>query len=181
MYYMFLADGFEESEALVTLDMMRRAKIPVKTVSIFDKVVKGTHSISVLSDISIDEVSDDCCDGIVLPGGMPGTENLFNNKKLTDCVDFCAKNNKLIASICAAPSIPGRMGLLKGKKAVCFPGFETKLIGANVCDDLCVRDHNFITAKGAGAVFEFSYEIIKYIINEKTASDIISEIQHSQF
>ncbi|MBR3768588.1 MAG: DJ-1/PfpI family protein [Clostridia bacterium] len=177
MYYMFLADGFEETEALVTLDMMRRANISTKTVGIGDKSVVGAHGICVTADLNENEVLLSDCDGIILPGGMPGTENLYLSETVISAVDFC-KNGKMIAAICAAPIILGRKGLLKGKKAVCFPGFENELDGAYVVDALCVRDENIITAKGAGCVFEFSHEIISFVTDRNNADKVILTIQH---
>lgn len=178
MYYLFLADGFEETEALVTLDLMRRAGIDVKSVGVSGETINGTHGIRVLPDIACQDVRKENCDGIVLPGGMPGTENLFASDNVCEMLEFCRKENKLIAAICAAPVIPGRRGMLNNKKAVCFPGFENELLGADVQFDLCVRDENIITAKGAGAVFEFSHEIISYIKGKGIADAVISQIQH---
>ena len=178
MFYMFLADGFEETEALVTLDMLRRAAIDVRTVGVGSEIVCGTHGIKVFSDIGEGEVSTDFCDGVILPGGMPGTENLFASETVNKITDYCFGAGKLICAICAAPVIPGRKGLLKGHKAVCFPGFENELAGATVCDVPCVKSDNIITAKGAGCVFEFSYEIISAVKGQEKAEEIISTIQH---
>ena len=178
MYFMFLANGFEETEALVTLDLMRRADIEVCTVGIGSQVIEGTHGIKVFADISdtCAELTD--CEGIILPGGMPGTENLYSSPVVSDAVDFCVKNNKLICAICAAPIILGRKGLLAGHKAVCFPGFEDELEGAVIEASPSVKSGKYITAKGAGCVFEFSYEIIAEIKDENTAVQVISTIQH---
>ncbi len=178
MIYMFLADGFEETEALVTLDMLRRANIEIKTVGIGNSVINGTHGIKVFADLTEDEAELSCCDGIILPGGMPGTENLYSSPIVSRSADYCMSNDKLICAICAAPVIMGRKGLLKGHKAVCFPGFEDELTDADIVNDACVKSGNIITAKGAGCVFEFSYEIIKAVKNDEIADDVISTIQH---
>lgn len=178
MFYMFLADGFEETEALVTLDMLRRADIDIKTVGVGDRIICGTHGIKVFADICEGEVNTEICDGVILPGGMPGTENLFASEAVNKVTDYCFGNKKLICAICAAPVIPGRKGLLSGHKAVCFPGFEEELSGATVCDAPCVKSDNMITAKGAGCVFEFSYEIISAVRGQEKAEEIISIIQH---
>ena len=178
MYYMFLADGFEETEALVTLDMMRRADIEVKTVGIGKNEITGTHNICVKADLSDCDISVECCEGIILPGGMPGTENLYSNETVISFLKHCSDKKLLIAAICAAPIILGRKGLLKDKKAVCFPGFEDELDGAYVVSCPCVRDDNIITAKGAGCVFEFSHQIIHYIKGEFVAESVIRTIQH---
>lgn len=175
---MFLADGFEETEALVTLDMMRRAGIDVKTVGIDQKEITGTHKICVKSDLSENDISLENCEGIILPGGMPGTENLYKSEAAISALMHCADMKLLIAAICAAPIILGRKGLLKDKKAVCFPGFEDELSAAEVVSVPCVRSDNIITAKGAGCVFEFSHQIIHYIKDESVADNVIRTIQH---
>lgn len=181
MFYMFLADGFEETEALVTLDMLRRAKIDIQTVGIGDSEIRGAHGIIVKSDICENDCLTEATDGIILPGGMPGTENLYNSAIVSAAVDFCIRENKFIGAICAAPVILGRKGYLNGKKAVCFPGFENELIGSEYTDMPCVVDDNIITAKGAGCVFEFSYEIIKHIKNSHIANSVIQTVQHIGF
>ena len=178
MYFMFLANGFEETEALVTLDLLRRAEIDVRTVGIDAQVIEGTHGIKVFADMTEDKVELNFCEGIILPGGMPGTENLYASPVVTEAVDYCVKNNKLICAICAAPIILGRKGLFSGHNAVCFPGFEDELEGAVIEALPCVKSGKFITAKGAGCVFEFSYEIIAEIKDDETASQVISVIQH---
>ena len=181
MYLMFLANGFEETEALVTLDLLRRAGIEAVTVGIGNDVIDGTHGIRVYSDIREADICLENCDGIILPGGMPGTENLYASKAVCDAVDFCAENNKLICAICAAPIILGRKGLLMGERAVCFPGFEDELSGAVIENVPCVKSGNFITAKGAGCVFEFSSEIISHIKGKEIADEVIAVIQHKVF
>lgn len=178
MFYMFLADGFEETEALVTLDMLRRAGIEVKTVGVGATVISGTHGIRVFADITENEVCTDGCEGVILPGGMPGTENLYSSECVNGVTDYCFNNDKFICAICAAPVIPGRKGLLKGHSAVCFPGFEDELDGAELKNTPCVKSGNIITAKGAGCVFEFSYEIISAVKGKEKAEEVISTIQH---
>lgn len=179
MIYMFLADGFEETEALVTLDMLRRADIVVKSAGIGSDELTGAHGIKVKSDVSAENVNFSDIDAIVLPGGMPGTENLYNSKVVNDAVDYCMKNNITVAAICAAPIILGRKGYLQGKNAVCYPGFENELTGAVISDRQSITDGNIITAKGAGCVFEFSHAIICQLSDINTADRVISEIQHS--
>ncbi len=181
MFYMFLADGFEETEALVTLDLLRRADISVKTVGIGRNEITGTHNICVKADLSEDKISISDCDGIILPGGMPGTENLYFSETVIKYVNFCYDNKKLISAICAAPIILGRLGYLKNKNAVCYPGFELQLSDATVLTEQSVADDNIITAKGAGCVFEFSYNLINYICDTSTADRIMKEIQHRAF
>ena len=163
MIYVLLADGFEELEALTPVDMLRRYGIDVKTVAIDNIEVCGAHSIIVKADMSIKDIDMAAIDGIVLPGGMPGTLNLQKDKNVNELIDYCNENKKLIAAICAAPMILGEKGLLSGKSAVCFPGFEENLKGADVGNGSTAVCDNYITAKGAGAAYEFGAEIIDYI------------------
>ncbi len=179
MLYLFLADGFEETEALVPLDLIRRAGIPVLTVGVTGESVTGAHHICVRSDIQMEDVDLSDCTGVILPGGMPGTENLYADSRVRDAVTFCAENNKLIACICAAPIIPGRMGLLRGKQAVCFPGFEAELTGRVATDASVVADGRLITAKGAGCVFPFAAKIIEALDRRETADSVIRSIQYT--
>ena len=156
MIYVFLADGFEELEALAPVDVLRRANIDVKTVGVGGEYIAGSHGIVVKSDIALTDVSLDDLDGIILPGGLPGTTNLEANKQVSDFVDFAATNNRLIGAICAAPIILGHKGLLSGQNAVCYKGFEKELTGAHVLDRPAVRDGNIITGWGAGGAMDFS-------------------------
>lgn len=178
MIYTFLADGFEEVEALTPVDYIRRAGITVVTVGVTGKTVTGAHNIPVVCDISINDVKmDSDVEGIILPGGMPGTINLEKSEKVQKAIDFCIENDKMVAAICAAPSILGHKNLLQGKKAVCFPGFETELTGAKISDRFAVTDGNIITAKGAGAASEFAFEIITYICGRNKSDEIKTTVQ----
>lgn len=173
MYFVFLADGFEETEALAPVDIMRRAGIEVYTVGVGSKVVTGSHRIPVAADVIDCEIAPDRdCEGVILPGGMPGTLNLERSEYVNNFIDHAAKNGKLIAAICAAPSILGHKGLLSGKKAVCYPGFEKDLTGAEVVGSAAVRDGNIITACGAGAAMKFGFELVKYICGETKAKQL---------
>ncbi len=173
MIYEFFADGFEEVEAITPLDYLRRAGIDVFSVGVGKKSVKGAHGIIVECDIASDDVIfNKETDGIILPGGMPGTINLENDCTVQSAIDFCAENNKMIAAICAAPSILGHKNLLHNKKAVCFPGFEKDLYCAKICDEFAVTDANFITAKGAGSACEFAFKIIEYLVSQEKANEI---------
>ena len=179
MIYLFLANGFEETEALVPLDCIRRAGIRILTVGVGEQFVTGSHRITVKADIMDQEIDLTQCDGVILPGGMPGTENLYNSDVVRSAIHFCVDNNKMVASICAAPSVPGRMGLLNGKKAVCFPGFEEKLGNYTASEKSVEKDGIFITAKGAGCVFPFSRAMITYLKNEETADSVIKQMQYA--
>ncbi len=177
MFYIFLADGFEEIEALCPYDLILRAGIPVKTVSINETtLVTGTHGIKVHADITLSEMEEDF-DGIMLPGGLPGADNLSACEKVQECLVKANAQGKLITAICAAPYVLGQAGLLKGKKATCFPGFENKLDGAYPCSDKVVTDGNIITAKGMGAAFTFGLAIVSYFKGDEFASELAKKTQ----
>ncbi len=172
MIYLFLANGFEECEAITPLDILRRAGIEVKTVGIGSNTIKGAHNIQINCDTVNKDLSFDNLEAIILPGGMPGTINLENDKTVQAAIDYCANNNLLISAICAAPQILGHKGLFNGKKATCYPGFEPELLGAEFVSSKVVADNNIITACGAGAASEFGFKILEYLRDEKTANDI---------
>lgn len=178
MVYIFLATGFEEMEALAPTDILRRANVEVKTVGVTGSVVSGSHSVTIKPDLFIDDIKlDQNLDMIVLPGGMPGTLNLEANEKLQKVIDFCSANDKYIAAICAAPSILGHKGLLKGKKATCFPGFEKDLDGAQYVDSPVAADGKIITGKGAGASIEFGLKLAEIMTSPEVANHIKSGLQ----
>ncbi len=178
MIYCFLANGFEEVEALAAVDMIRRAGIELKTVGISSLIVEGSHGIKVHADCSEDDVTlDDNLQAVILPGGMPGTLNLENCETVQKAIDFANENNKLLCAICAAPSVLGHKGLLRGKQAIAYPGFEKDLEGAVISDKYVVRDGNIITAKGVGVAVDFGLEIVAALSGEARASEIRSAIQ----
>ena len=172
MIVILLADGFEEIEALTPLDVLRRAGLNVKTVAIGSKIAIGSHGIPVVCDMTAEEVNLDAVSTVILPGGMPGSLNLdasdFTDKVLTQV----AKNHGRIAAICAAPLILGRRGLLKGKNAICYPGFENELIGAEISSESVVTDGNITTAKGMGVALAFSLELVSLICGSDKANEI---------
>lgn len=177
MYYLFLANGFEITEAMAPLDIMRRAGLDVKTVGVSGETVQSSHGITVVPDIALTDISYDNIEGAILPGGMPGTLNLEANKDVINCVMHCFENGKLVASICAAPSIFGHLGILEGRRATCFPGFEKDLRGANPTGAHTETDGNVITAKGAGCALEFGSAIVSYALDKATADKILSDMQ----
>lgn len=181
MVYLFLANGFEEIEALATVDFLRRCSIEVTTAGVGTLDVKGAHGIVVLAD-TIDSMVklDDDLQAIVLPGGMPGTVNEEKSEYVQAAIDFCAENGRKIAAICAAPSILGHKGLLDGKKATCYPGYENQLGNAVHVDLPAVADGRFITGKGAGCTIEFAYEIAVSLGFEDKAREVIKSIQCSR-
>ena len=177
MVYVFLADGFEIIEALAPVDMLRRAKIDVKTVGVTSQIVTSSCGIGVKCDMTADEFDFYDVEAVVLPGGMPGTLNLENSPIVQNVLDNANNTNAYICAICAAPSVLGHKGLLEGKKAVCFPGFEDSLEGALSSDEYVVTDGKFITAKGAGVCIDFGLEIVKQLRSEELANEIRKSIQ----
>ncbi len=177
MVYVFLADGFEIIEALAPVDMMRRAKIDVKTVGVTSQIVNSSCGVGVKCDMTIDEFDFYDVEAVVLPGGMPGTLNLEANQAVQNAVDNACNTNALICAICAAPSILGHKGLLQGKQATCFPGFEDSLDGANLSEDFVAVDGNIITARGAGVCIDFGLEIVKQLRGGELSDEIRKSIQ----
>lgn len=181
MMYLFLAEGFEEVEALAPLDILRRGGVNVKTVGVTGTSVTGSHGVTLLADLSAEEVVlDDTVDGIILPGGMPGTLNLEASDTVQAAIAFCAEHKKLLCAICAAPSVFGHLGLLEGKRAVCFPGFEKDLTGATVGTEPVAIDQNIITSRGAGTALLFGRSILAALAGEQKANEILAQIQYPQ-
>lgn len=179
MLYMFFADGFEEVEAIAALDVIRRAGIPCVSVGVGANTVTGSHNITLKCDISENEIDYLNMEGVILPGGMPGTENLYASDSVINSIDFCCENNKLLCAICAAPIILGRKKILTGKKAVCYPGFENELYGASVSEEYVVSDGNIITAKGMGSAIKFGLEIVKFFKGKDFSDKLYSTLQCS--
>jgi len=178
MVYVMLADGFEEIEALTVVDVLRRVNIKTNTVSIGrDRTVTGSHNIPVIADLLISEADLEAADMIVLPGGMPGSVNLFNNAILEKAINSRVSQGKWIAAICAAPFILGKRGYLKGKEAICYPGFEKDLVGAVIKDKKVVISDNFITSKGPGTALDFALGIVSVLRDENTANTLRASMQ----
>ncbi len=178
MVYVFLAEGFEEVEALTPVDFMRRAGIEVTTVGVGGKNVTGAHGITVVADVCECEVSPENADieMVVLPGGMPGTLNLKASEKVNEFIDAAVDRGAYIAAICAAPSVLGEKGLLKGKMATCYPGFEEKLVGATVFDVGVICDGNIITARAAGSAVDFAAQLITALKGEEASETVLDAI-----
>ena len=177
----FLADGFEEIEALTPVDVLRRAGIETTTIAVtggFSRYVEGSHGITVRADVvDTDFIIDDkSYDMIVLPGGMPGAKNLDSSTIVDRFVRRAHERGKYLAAICAAPMILGKRGFLNSKKAVCYPGFEEFLKGATVTDKRVERDGRIITACGMGAALEFALEIVSALEGRETAEKIASGV-----
>lgn len=174
MIYLFLAEGFEETEAVVTIDILRRGYADLKTVSVSgDKAVTGAHGITLMADISINEVKKSDAEAFILPGGMPGTTNLAESDEVKNLLLYGNENEKLICAICAAPSVLGKCGILKGKRAVCYPGFEDFLDGAKVYEQPVMHDGNIITSRGVGTAHLFAETILTALKGEFVAEPVI--------
>ena len=173
----FLAEGFEEIEALTVVDLLRRGNIEVDTMSTKgNKFVTGRTNITVVADYNIDEKEMYEYDALVLPGGLPGTKNLMENKIICDTILKFNDEKKLISAICAAPTVFGKLGVLEGKKACCYPSFEKELLGAKVSSDsVCVED-NIITSKGIGTAIEFALSIIEYLQDKEVSERVRKSI-----
>ena len=173
----FLADGFEEIEALTVVDLLRRAGIEITTVSIAeDKQVRGSHDIRVEADALMKDIDFESLDMIILPGGMPGTNNLDSCEPLKAQIQKFADAGKKLAAICAAPRIYGKMGILKGKKASCYPGNEEHLLGADPQTLEVTKDGNFITSRGMGTAIPFGLAIIEEFQGKDAADDMAAKI-----
>lgn len=164
----FLADGFEDIEALAPVDILRRGGVDIVTVSIMDSLtVKSAHGVEMKADVMFDDADIEGADMLMLPGGMPGAENLKNHAGLRDALKRHAAAGKKIGAICAAPMVLGDLGLLRGRRATCYPGFECFLEGAEYTADLFTVDGNIITGKGPAAAFPYAYEIARWFIGEQ--------------
>ena len=173
MVYVHFADGFEEIEAVTIVDVLRRAGVDTKSVSVTGSLeVCGSHDIKVRADMLIEDADYNSCEMIVLPGGMPGTTNLLASEKLRENIVSFAEKGKRLAAICAAPMVFGKLGVLKGKKAVIYPGMEENLTDANVCDRqvTVVTDGNITTSRGPGTALGFSLELVEILKSEEEAS-----------
>lgn len=177
MVYVFLGQGFEEIEALAPVDLLRRAELPVQTVGIGKREITGSHGITVRCDLADDDVKPEGLDMIVLPGGMPGTLSLEKSEAVQTVIDYCAQNDKWIGAICAAPSILGHKGLLNGRQAVCFPGYEEQLTGATLSKDSVCVDGRIITAKGPGVSVEFGLKLVEVLTDRQRAQVLKDSLQ----
>ncbi len=172
--YVFLADGFEDVEALIPIDVLRRGGIDVTTVSVMgDYLVESAHGVRMMADTLIEDVDVSDADLLFLPGGMPGASNLFAHKGVCEAVKAQAEKGKKVAAICAAPAVVlGQLGILKGKRATCYPGFEHLLEGATYTGGLVSIDGNITTGEGPAAAFPFAYELLAQLVDKQTAEQI---------
>ena len=174
----FLANGFEEIEALTPVDVLRRAGIEVKTVSLNDTdLVHGAHGIEVHADITASDLGDNIApDMVILPGGMPGASNLDGSPVVDSYLKKTSSCGGYIAAICAAPMVLGRRGLLSGRNAVCYPGFEKELRGARISEKKVVVDDKVITAAGMGVALEFALTLVRVLKGEEASEAIRASV-----
>lgn len=173
MVYLLLENGFEEVEALSCIDILRRGKVDVKISSEYE-YVESNKGVFVKRDCPYEDVDLNNLEMIIIPGGLPGADNLRNNKKVVELLNFAFDNNKYIGAICAAPYILGQLGILKDKKATCYPGFEKELKGAIVLNEKVVKDDKIITAVGMGASLEFGLKLLE-ALKGKDMSDKVAQ------
>lgn len=176
----FMAQGCEEIEGLTVVDVLRRGGIEIDMISITsEKEIKGSHNIHFFADVLGKDIKMEDYDGIILPGGMPGTMNLLESGDVLKVVKELYKKGKLVAAICAAPMVLGHCGILEGKKATCHPGFEEKLTLAIPVEKKVVRDGNVITSRGMGTAIEFALEIMDYFKGEEAAAEVAKGLVYS--
>lgn len=177
MIYVLLAEGFEETEAIVPIDMLKRAGLDVVTVSITEeKTVVGSHGLSFGCDITEKEIKLEEMEMLILPGGRVGVENLDEFERIDDLLGYAVNKNRYLAAICAAPSVLGKRSILEKKKATCYPGFEKYLLGAKLSSKKAVVDGKIITASGAGGTFDFAFAIIAELCGKETVKKVKDEI-----
>ena len=177
MVYLFLANGLEEIEALLPLDLLRRGGVEVTTLAVGGSdFVVGSHGIRIGADLPEELFRDSTPEAIILPGGMPGAKNLDASKTVSAALRACEKSGGLLCAICAAPFVLGRRGYLAGKEAICYPGFEGELTDAVLSKKKVVRDGNVITAAGMGVAMEFGLEILAALRGNETAERVKKSI-----
>lgn len=175
--YLFLAEGFEEVEALTVVDILRRGGVDCKTVSIMsDYAVTSSHQVTIQADLLFEERELADADMLIMPGGLPGTTNLKAHEGLDTLIRKYASAGKYLAAVCAAPTIYGEKGLLEGKNATCYPGMEEGLCGANKLTDSVVCDGQFITSRGMGTCIDFGLTLLEKLVDEEAAQNIASKI-----
>ena len=179
--YAFLAEGLEEVECLAVVDVLRRSGVEVTLVSVGEtKEIVGSHGIRLTADALFEETNPDQADILFLPGGMPGTKYLQAHQGLAEAIRKAAKQGRRIAAICAAPSILGTMGLLKGRTATCYPGFEDMLEGASYTSQGVITDGNITTSRGLGYALALGLELIRLLQGPQQAERIREAVQYDR-
>lgn len=177
--YAFIADGMEETECLAAIDVLFRGGIEVTLVSVMGRQeIVSTHGIHIRADVLFEDINCKEADVLLLPGGMPGTRHLGEHQGLCEALKEAAADGRRVAAICAAPSVLGRLGLLEGKRATCYPGFEKELIGAEYTREGVVTDGDVTTSRGLGYALDFGLELLKCLTDEKTAEEVKAAIQY---
>lgn len=177
MVYLLLADGFEEAEALVTADLLRRADVPLALVGLEELQVTGSHGITVTADDTLENVDMDKLEMLILPGGLGGVENIQMNLFALGLIQRAVEKGAYVAAICAAPTILAGLGLLDRRRAVCYPGMEDQMLSAVVCrGQRVVTDGRFLTGEAAGSVFEFGLKLVEALRGAAAAETVREEI-----
>lgn len=176
MVYLYLAPGFEEVEALTPADYLRRCGCEVQLVGVGGRLITGAHGITVQVDCTAEEAVE-LPEMVILPGGMPGTRNLEECPAVTELVSACVQAGGYAAAICAAPSVLGHLGLLSGRRATCYPGFEGELIGAEVVREPVVVDGKLITSRGAGTANQFAFALAETLCGKEVAEALGAAVQ----
>ena len=176
MIYMLLGTGFEETEAIAPLDLLRRAGVEVATVGLNGKVIYGSHKIGVEADIEIGDLDLTTMEGIILPGGLGGVASIRACQSAMDAIRFAWDRNMLTAAICAGPTVLADLGITDGKNATCYPGCETQMGNANMVEAAAVTDGNLITGTSAGCAIPFGLELIAYLKGKEAAEAIAKQI-----
>ena len=178
MVYLLLADGFEEIEAVTPIDILRRGGVSVQTAALEGRTVMGSHGMALTADIGLDEIDPGQMEMLILPGG-PGHENLDKSAKVQALIEAAWEDQDCyLAAICAAHSILGKKNYYAGKKATCYPGYETYLNGAELAEDLAVADGRLVTGKGPGAAADFGFMLLKLLKGETVAQQVKRAMQY---
>ncbi len=177
MVYIFLADGFEEMEAIAPVDILRRGGVSVTTVGVGGKQVTGCHGISVLADCVLTDQTFEDAQMLILPGGLPGADNLRQSQGVCQALVSAYERGAYLGAICAAPYVLGQLGLLRGRRVTCYPGFEEQLLGATPTGEAVVVDGTIITAKGPGVCDQFGYQLLSCLKGEACSGQVRDEMQ----
>lgn len=178
--YEFLSNGFEDIEALAPVDILRRGGLDIKTVSITgSKTVETTHGIKMETDLLLEDITDfSDVDAMLLPGGLPGATNLNKHKELRQILLEQYQQGRIVAAICAAPLVLGSIGILEGKRATCYPGFEKRMTGSTYTQEQVTVDGNIITGKGPGASMAFGYAILGKFATEEAVAELKAQMMY---
>lgn len=174
--YVFFAPGCEEVEGLTVVDLLRRAGVDTSIVSMGEELtIVSSHKVAITADLMFDDIKEDA-DMLVLPGGLPGTDNLAAHKGLAKMIEEYNQKGKYLAAVCAAPSVYGMMNLLENRCATCYPSFEDKLLGANFLAENVVVDGNFITSRGLGTCIDFGLKLVELLMDRDKADQLAKKI-----